>query len=74
MAVVPERRGQGLGKRLMEHAIDSAKQMGAKRIILYTNSRLKEALSIYRKYGFEELSLSGLKYQMTDIAMVLTLG
>ncbi len=74
MAVVPERRGQGLGKRLMEHAIDSAKQMGAKRIILYTNSRLKEALSLYRKYGFEELSLSGLKYQMTDIAMVLTLG
>ncbi|BCI59570.1 GNAT family N-acetyltransferase [Solibaculum mannosilyticum] len=74
MAVIPECRGQGLGKRLMEHAISAASQMSAKRIILYTNSRLKEALSLYRKYGFEEVKLSGLKYQMTDIAMVLSLA
>nr|WP_317412032.1 GNAT family N-acetyltransferase [uncultured Solibaculum sp.] len=73
MVVVPQCRGHGLGKRLMEHAIHSAKLMGAKRIILYTNSRLKEALSLYRKYGFHEVKLSGLKYQMTDIAMVLSL-
>ena len=74
MAVIPECRGQGLWKRLMEHAISAASHMCAKRIILYTNSRLKEALSLYRKYGFEEVKLSGLKYQMTDIAMVLSLA
>ena len=62
-----------IGQAPHEHAIHSAKLMGAKRIILYTNSRLKEALSLYRKYGFHEVKLSGLKYQMTDIAMVLSL-
>ena len=50
-----EMRGQGLGKMMLEHALEMARQKGFKRIILETISPLKEAISLYRKYGFTEI-------------------
>ncbi len=47
-------RGQGLGRMMMDDAFITARELGFTEMILETNSRLKEALAMYRKFGFEE--------------------
>jgi len=47
-------RGKGLGKFLLDSALSEARQLGFKRIILETASVLKEAISLYKSYGFVE--------------------
>lgn len=47
-------RGKGLGKFLLEDAFSKARQLGFKKMILETASVLKEAISLYRSYGFVE--------------------
>jgi len=47
-------QGRGLGKRMMDEALKKAKDMGFSEMILESNSILKNALALYRKYGFEE--------------------
>jgi len=47
-------RGKGLGKLLLESALSEAKQLGFKKIVLETASALKEAISLYKSYGFVE--------------------
>jgi putative acetyltransferase len=48
-----EARGKGLGKKLLDHAVKSAREMGYKRVTLETAAVLKEAIKLYTKYGFE---------------------
>lgn len=47
-------RGKGLGKLLLEDALSKAGQIGFKKMILETASVLKEAISLYKSYGFVE--------------------
>lgn len=47
-----DHRGQGLGKRLLEDALDNARRLGFKQIVLETASVLKEAVTLYKRYGF----------------------
>ncbi|WP_054974498.1 GNAT family N-acetyltransferase [Paenibacillus sp. A3] len=46
-------RGAGYGNRLVRTAIDFCKEIGFKRIILWTNSELISARRIYEKNGFQ---------------------
>ena len=52
MYALPVARGKGLGKTLMDRAITQARELGYSRMILETASPLKEAITLYRKYGF----------------------
>jgi N-acetylglutamate synthase-like GNAT family acetyltransferase len=45
-------RGQALGADLLNHAIDFAKKNQFKSIRLETTSKFKEAVSLYKKFGF----------------------
>jgi putative acetyltransferase len=47
-------RGKGFGKFLLEDAITKARQLGFERMILETASVLKEAIALYKSYGFAE--------------------
>jgi putative acetyltransferase len=47
-------RGKGLGKLLLEDALSRARQLGFERMILETASVLKEAIALYKSYGFVE--------------------
>lgn len=47
-------QGQGLGRKMMDEALKKAKELGFSEMILESNSVLKNALVLYRKYGFEE--------------------
>lgn len=52
--VAPTRRGQGIGKRLIEFSIEEARRRGKKYLRLYTSddSNEAEAQFLYEKYGF----------------------
>lgn len=45
-------RGRGHGKRLLEHALKRAKELGYSRVTLETAAVLKEAVKLYQKYNF----------------------
>ena len=74
MAVDPSLQGRGLGKRLLAHAIDYAKNQGAKEVVLSTNDILTPALTVYRDAGFVAQSAAkDERYERSNLFMVLTL-
>ena len=52
--LTPNARGRHLGERLVETIIDHAKASGYEEMVLDTIKPLKAAVSLYRKFGFEE--------------------
>jgi ribosomal protein S18 acetylase RimI-like enzyme len=54
IAVEPLRQGEGLGRKLMDHAIGEAKRLGLPAVRLYTNVAMHENLSMYAHLGFTE--------------------
>jgi DNA-binding MarR family transcriptional regulator/GNAT superfamily N-acetyltransferase len=53
MAVTPAFRGRGIGRLLTLHAIDRAKALGARRMVLATSPRLLVANVLYKSLGFQ---------------------
>ena len=51
--LVPEARGLGLGKRLLEACIGYARDTGYARMQLWTHESHTAACALYRAYGFE---------------------
>jgi GNAT superfamily N-acetyltransferase len=54
MYVRPEFRRQGIGKILLDHALDIAGQLGYRQIRLETLPAMKEARQLYFSRGFSE--------------------
>jgi GNAT superfamily N-acetyltransferase len=73
MAVDEKFQGQKVGLALAEAAIEKARTLGAKKIILYSSTKLIPALSLYRKLGFIEIPVDG-PYKRSDIKMQLNLS
>ncbi|MBC8485037.1 MAG: MarR family transcriptional regulator [Bacteroidetes bacterium] len=48
-----EYRGWNIGERMLEHAIQKAKDLKYESILLLTHPKLKEATQLYRKRGFD---------------------
>ena len=55
VAVVPERRQQGLGARLVSEAAREARRLGAARLFLEVSTRNPAARALYRTLGFEQV-------------------
>ena len=55
MFILPETRGKGYGKALMDHCLASAKKSGYHHIYLETLSGMHEALKLYAKSGFKKI-------------------
>ncbi len=74
MAVLLEERGQKIGQHLLQHCIDFTKEQNLKGLILYSSTKLENAIYLYRKYGFKELKLEeDNPYERADIKMFLSL-
>jgi ribosomal protein S18 acetylase RimI-like enzyme len=52
VAVAPAFQGRGLGRRLMAHAEQVARELGRAEIRLYTNARFTENIALYRRLGY----------------------
>jgi putative acetyltransferase len=52
MYVVPEMRGQGVARQVLDHLENEARTMGAERLVLETGVYQEEAIGLYRAAGF----------------------
>ncbi len=72
MYITAEVRGQGLGRQLMDRVLAKARELGFRRMELDTASCLKEAVSLYEKYGFKPIAKAGIPARC-DLSMALDL-
>lgn len=55
MYLLPQARGIGLGKMLMQHCLDAARANGFRNVYLETMPELTDAIPMYLKFGFQHL-------------------
>ncbi len=53
LLLTKEARGKGIGKKLVEHALDFSRRQGFEGVFLWTVDLLVEAAGLYKKNGFE---------------------
>lgn len=73
MAVSDSHQGQRIGWLLAQAAITRARELGARRLWLESNTVLTPAIALYRKLGFTEVPQQPSEYQRSNIQMVLEL-
>ena len=56
MYLLPEARGRGLGRALIEKCLAFAKEKGYRKVYLESMPELKQALKIYEQFGFNYLT------------------
>ncbi|MCR8556134.1 bifunctional helix-turn-helix transcriptional regulator/GNAT family N-acetyltransferase [Mucilaginibacter sp. BJC16-A38] len=73
MGVAPEAKGKGIGFMLGNACIEKARELGAKRLYLESNTILKPAISLYHKLGFKKITGPPSPYERSNIQMELSL-
>jgi GNAT superfamily N-acetyltransferase len=76
MAVSPRLRGQGIGRCLLQHAIDQARLLGARSLFLGSSTKLPSAIHLYESIGFRHVPpeiLPPMPYARADVFMEMTL-
>ena len=69
MAVDEKFQRQKIGANLLEFCIQHGRNLGADKIILFSNTVLGPAIHLYRKHGFQEIPLSDVEYDRSNIKM-----
>lgn len=64
--VDPDHRGKGVGSKLLEKAIQSAKHLGFEKICLSTFHTNSNAIALYKKFGFQEVGRRKKQYKIAD--------
>ena len=73
MAVTADYRGKGISKLLIETCLAKAKEIGAKKLSLFSNHQLETALKLYEQYGFYYVTVEDSPFETADIKMELIL-
>lgn len=73
MAVTSAYRGRGISKQLIETCLQKAKEIGAKKLSLFSNHQLLTALKLYEKYGFYYVEVEDSPFETADVKMELVL-
>lgn len=77
MGVLKQYRGQGVGRKLCEAAIEKVRALGADTLVLATSRSLETANHLYHRMGFQEvdaLEIGPLPYKRRSIVMELDLA
>lgn len=74
MAVAPAAKGKGIGFLLGKACIEKARALGAKRVYLESNTKLKPAINLYHKLGFRKITGPPSPYERSNIQMELRFG
>ncbi len=73
MAVAPAHRGKKFGDMLLKKCIAKAKEVKASKMILFSNSNLQTAISLYEKFDFKHVEVTEAPFKTADIKMELDL-
>lgn len=73
MAVSPKAQGKSIGWLLGEAIKKTAKELGASKIYLESNTSLAPAINLYYKLGFQKITGRPTPYQRANIQMELNL-
>jgi GNAT superfamily N-acetyltransferase len=73
MAVAAEYKGRGISKVLLEKCLAKAREVGAKKLSLFSNHQLQRAIGLYEKYGFRHVAVKDSPMETADIKMELML-
>ncbi len=71
MAVSPKAQGLGIGYLIGKACIDKARNLGAPRVYLESNTTLKAAINLYHKLGFRKAAGPPSPYERANIQMEL---
>jgi GNAT superfamily N-acetyltransferase len=71
MVVAPAYRGKGISKLLMEACLAKAKEIGAVKLVLFSNHQLTTALHLYESYGFRHVEVKDSPFVTADVRMEL---
>ena len=74
MAVSEPYQRQGIGTRLLDHAIEKASALKLHRLVLYSNTRLAPAINLYFKKGFRVIPMDDYHNERANIKMELILS
>lgn len=58
VVVQPDCQGQGVGRRMMAHAVEQARQAGCYKLALSSNRKRQAAHAFYESLGFQQHGLS----------------
>ena len=71
MAVKPKYRNKGIGKKLLNKCVEFSNYNGYESIILYSNKKLRNAIHLYKLFGFEEIKMEiKSPYSRANIKMI----
>lgn len=76
MAVSPHLRGQGIGRRLLQYAIEQARGLGARSLFLGSSTKLPNAVHLYESMGFHHVqpeTLPPMPYTRANVFMEMIL-
>ena len=74
MGVEKDFRNQGVGRQLLKKGVERAKLNKLKKVIIYSNRKLENAIYLYKSFGFIEVELEkNSNYQRADIKLELRL-
>ncbi len=69
MAVDNKFQRKGIAEALSNASFKKAKTLGARKVILYSNSVLTPAIHLYEKLGFEHVPVGDVEYKRSDVKM-----
>ena len=74
MGVIKALRNKGVGKLLLKKCIERATEKKLKKVIIYSNRILENAIYLYKSFGFTEVELEkSSNYKRADIKLELDL-
>jgi ribosomal protein S18 acetylase RimI-like enzyme len=66
LVVAPDWRQRGIGRQLVEHAIEQARAAGASRIDLTANDEKQPGRALYRSLGFQRRDTASFRLDLTE--------
>ena len=74
MAVDENFRRLGIAEAISYASIEKAKELGAKKVILYSNTKNAGAIRLYEKIGFRHLPVEKGVYERANVKMEIDVG
>ena len=74
MAVDNKFQRKGIAEALSYASFKKAKELGADKVMLYSNSILTPAIRLYEKLGFKHLPVGSTGYQRSDVKMEISVS